>query len=363
MADATIQSDVPLAPFTTLGVGGAARAFVRAETADDIAHAHRWCHDRTAPLFVLGGGSNIVISDAGVDGLVLQIALGGLTFTADRGDTLVIAAAGTRWDDLVAAAVARDLAGVECLSGIPGSVGGTPIQNVGAYGQEVAETIESVTAFDRDSGRVVTLTAAECEFSYRMSRFKTRDVDRFIVCSVTFRLRQGSATAKYPDVQRYLAHHGVSAPTLSDVRDAVLAIRRGKGMVVDPADPDSRSVGSFFMNPIVTPAARDRVAAIAGDAVPAYTVDAGHVKLPAAWLIERSGFHKGFTDGAVGISTKHPLALVNRGGATARDVLRLATRIKRQVAERFGVSLRPEPIFAGFAADPDVEYLQGNRES
>jgi UDP-N-acetylmuramate dehydrogenase len=359
MPDAVIQSGVALAPFSTLGIGGAARAFIRAESAADIARAQDWCDQRNAPLFVLGGGSNIVVSDTGVDGLVLQVALRGLTVDGEGG-TVIRAAAGEPWDDVVAAAVGRDLAGIECLSGIPGSVGGTPIQNVGAYGQEVAETIASVDVFDRHDRRMVTLAASECEFSYRMSRFKTRDAGRFVVCAVTFRLRRGRATAKYPDVQHYLEREAIASPTLADIRAAVLAIRRGKGMVVDPTDPDSRSVGSFFMNPIVSTADRDRVASRAGEMVPAYAMDADHVKLPAAWLIEHAGFHKGFVDGAAAISTKHPLAIINRGGATARDILRLATRIKRQVGDRFDVWLRPEPIFVGFAVDPDVEYLRGN---
>jgi UDP-N-acetylmuramate dehydrogenase len=236
-------------------------------------------------------------------------------------------------------------------------VGGTPIQNVGAYGQEVAETIEDVTVFDRIDGGTVTLTREECDFSYRMSRFKSRDADRFIVCEVSFRLHHGVATPKYPDVIRYLEERHVGSPDVVDLRRAVLAIRRGKGMVLDSSDTDTRSVGSFFMNPVVPVDAQERVSSIAGDRAPAFVVDAARVKLPAAWLIERAGFRKGFADGPVGISTRHPLALVNRGGASARDVLRLARRIKQHVADRFGVWLVPEPVFVGFNHDPDVEYL------
>jgi UDP-N-acetylmuramate dehydrogenase len=237
-------------------------------------------------------------------------------------------------------------------------VGGTPIQNVGAYGQEVAETIEDVIVFDRIDGGMVTLTREACDFSYRMSRFKSRDADRFIVCEVSFRLHRGVATPKYPDVIRYLEERHIGSPDVADLRRAVLAIRRGKGMVLDPSDTDTRSVGSFFMNPVVPIDAHERVSSIAGDRAPAFVVDAARVKLPAAWLIERAGFHKGFADGPVGISTRHPLALVNRGGASARDVLRLARRIKQHVADRFGVWLVPEPIFVGFNHDPDVEYLR-----
>ena len=355
LSEALVQHDVPLSPLTTLGVGGAAKAFIRAETRSDVIAAHAWAAERGMNMFVLGGGSNLVIADRGFDGLVLQVGLRGTTFTDS---TLIRASAGDVWDEVVAAAVARGLAGIECLSGIPGSVGGTPIQNVGAYGQEVAETIEDVTVFDRIDGGMATLTREACDFSYRMSRFKSRDADRFIVCEVSFRLDRGVATPKYPDVIRYLEERHIGSPDVADVRRAVLAIRRGKGMVLDPSDTDTRSVGSFFMNPVVPIDAQERDSSIAGDRAPGFVVDAARVKLPAAWLIERAGFQKGFADGPVGISTRHPLALVNRGGATARDVLRLARRIKQHVADRFGVWLVSEPIFVGFDHDPDVEYLR-----
>jgi UDP-N-acetylmuramate dehydrogenase len=348
---------VPLSPLGTLGVGGAARWFVRAEDAQDVAAAHRWCEDSGVPWFVLGGGSNVVIADEGVDALVLQIGMQGVSISGDSGDTLVRAGAGEGWDALVQTLVARGLAGVECLSGIPGTVGGTPIQNVGAYGQEVAHTIERVTVYDCITREIASLSATECGFAYRMSRFKAEDAGRYVVCDVTFRLRPGAPTSTYADVATYLKRADVSHPTVSIVRDAVLAIRRSKGMVLDAADPDSRSVGSFFMNPVVTAADLERVASAAGDRPPCFPMDEGRVKIPAAWLIERSGYRKGHVDGAVGISTKHPLALVNRGGATASDVLRLARAVKRGVADRFGVWLRPEPIFVGFPAHADVEFL------
>jgi UDP-N-acetylmuramate dehydrogenase len=254
--------------------------------------------------------------------------------------------------------VGRGLSGIECLSGIPGSVGGTPIQNVGAYGQDVGETIHRVTVYDRVRSATARLAGAECEFSYRSSRFKGRDAGRFIVCSVEFRLRPGAPAPVYPDVVDALHRAGVSSPSVSDVREAVLRIRRRKGMVIDAADPDTRSVGSFFMNPVVTDVRHERIAASAGDRPPGFRLADGRVKVPAAWLIERAGFRKGDTDGAAGISTKHPLALVNRGGATARDVLRLAGRIKRAVVDRFGVWLRPEPVFVGFGSDADLDFLQ-----
>jgi UDP-N-acetylmuramate dehydrogenase len=244
------------------------------------------------------------------------------------------------------------------LSGIPGSVGGTPIQNVGAYGQEVADSIERVTVFDRKAGVTTILTASECGFSYRMSRFKASDAERFVVCDVALRLRQGNPTVTYPDVVAYVEKAGLSSPDAASVREAVLSIRRGKGMVVDTLDPDTRSVGSFFMNPIVTAGLREKIASVAGEAAPGFMMSDGRVKVPAAWLIERAGFKKGYSEGAVGISSKHPLAIVTRKGATARDVLAVAGRIKRAVAERFGVWLLPEPIFVGFGENADVEILK-----
>jgi UDP-N-acetylmuramate dehydrogenase len=346
---------------STLGVGGAARWYLRAETADDVAAAHRWSRDHGVPLFVLGGGSNVVIADGGIESLVLHVAIRGLRFDAGADRTRVVAGAGEPWDRLVLDAVERGLAGVECLSGIPGTVGGTPIQNVGAYGQEVAEIIETVDVYDLDSGQFLTLPSSDCRFAYRMSRFKREDPDRFVVCGVTFRLQEGEPTATYPDIVRYLEGEHLASPTVRDVRRAVLEVRRRKGMVLDAGDTDTRSVGSFFMNPIVTRSGRERVAAAAGAEPPGFVMKDDRVKIPAAWLIERAGFRRGETDGAAGISGKHTLALVNRGGATARDVLRLATRIKRTVVDRFGVWLRPEPVFVGFGDDVDVAYLQADR--
>ena len=347
-----------LAPLSTLGVGGAARWFVCARSPEEIAAAHAWSRQRGVDLFVLGGGSNVVIADTGIDALVLQVAIEGRTFTPLGDEILLAAGAGEPWDALVAAVVEHGLAGLECLSGIPGTVGGTPVQNVGAYGQEVAEVIERVTVYDRAEQRLRTLPASECAFAYRMSRFKAADVDRFVVCDVTFRLRRNVPTFTYPDVVRHLDRAGVASPSVADVRGAVLAVRRAKGMVLDAGDPDTRSVGSFFMNPVVRAADRERVAAAAGTEPPAFAMAGERVKIPAAWLIERAGFQRGEKAGPVGISSKHTLALVNRGGATARDVLRLAARIKRGVADRFGIYLRPEPVFVGFDRDPDVEYLQ-----
>jgi UDP-N-acetylmuramate dehydrogenase len=348
---------VPLAPLSTLGVGGPAAWFQRVRGADAIAAAHEWAAAQRIPIFVLGGGSNLVIADEGFRGLVVRIELEGHAFDAESDGTVLQAAAGEPWDAVVSASVDRGLAGLECLSGIPGSVGGTPIQNVGAYGQEVAETIDRVDAFDRQTGALQALSAADCRFSYRMSRFKRDEPDRFVITSVRFRLRPAVTSTTYPDVVRYLQHAGIAAPTVADVRAAVIAIRRRKGMVIDAGDPDSRSVGSFFMNPVVTEASREELSRRAGEPAPGFAVADG-VKVPAAWLIERAGFTRGFADGPVAISSKHPLALVNRGGAAAADVLRLATTIKRRVLDRFGIALRTEPVFVGFDGNDAVEYLR-----
>jgi UDP-N-acetylmuramate dehydrogenase len=353
----TPQRHVPLAPMSTLGVGGRAAWFINARTSSDVAQAQEWCDEHRLPLFVMGGASNLVIADEGVPGLVLHMALSGRSQAVSGGDTLVHAGAGEPWDALVAEVVSHGLAGIECLSGIPGSVGGTPIQNVGAYGQEMRETIESVDTFDRERRTFATLTSAECRFSYRMSRFKREDADRFVVCGVTFRLRPAAGRVAYPDVQEHLSRAGIENPTVLDVRESVIAIRRRKGMVVDAGDPDSRSVGSFFMNPVVSATVRDDVGVRAAADPPSFQMPDGSVKIPAAWLIERAGFARGFVDGAVAISSKHPLALVNRGSATAADVLRLATSIKRRVMDLFGVALRPEPVFVGFDGNELVEYL------
>ena len=309
-------------------------------------------------MFILGGGSNLVIAEAWFEGLGLHLDIRGRTYRKDGDDTLVTVGAGEPWDATVADCVNRGLAGLECLSGIPGTVGGTPIQNVGAYGQDVAGSIDRLTTYDRQTRAMCGLSGGECGFKYRTSRFKKADAGRFVICDVTFRLRPSAPTTTYPDIVDYLTHAGAPSPGVAEVRTAVLAVRRRKGMVLDENDPDTRSVGSFFMNPIVGGQEQDRVATVAGIPPPAFPVESGRVKLPAAWLIERAGFRRGETDGAVGISSKHTLALINRGGATARDVLRFAARIKRGVLDRFGVSLRPEPVFVGFGHDDDLEFLQ-----
>jgi UDP-N-acetylmuramate dehydrogenase len=352
---------VPLAALTTLGVGGAAQWFVTATTPADVQASHEWCRERGMPLWVLGGGSNVVVADGGVEGLVLQVAIRAWQETPDRSALVLETGAGEVWDGVVARLVADGWAGAECLSGIPGTVGGTPIQNVGAYGQEVASIVDAVHVFDRHRGELASLSAASCEFAYRTSRFKTADATRFVICGVRFRVRRGEPTLTYPDVQRWLTTQGVATPALADVRSAVLAIRRSKGMVADGADPDARSVGSFFMNPVLTAGERDRLEAVAGQAPPARAVESGMLRVPAAWLIEHAGWRRGDADGPVGISTRHPLAIVNRGGATAADVVRFAAGVKRRVADRLGVWLQPEPVFVGFEGASrlvDLEYLR-----
>jgi UDP-N-acetylmuramate dehydrogenase len=351
-----MQQDVPLAPLTTIGIGGPARWFVRAETVDAVRDAVRWSQEHGVPLFVLGGGSNLLIADEGFDGLVLQIDLRGTTIESeDASHVMVKVAAGEPWDPFVATTVERGWAGVECLSGIPGSVGATPIQNVGAYGQEVAETIARVEALDRTTGRVLGFTNAECRFGYRSSLFKNIERERYIVLNVTFRLRPGGeATVRYPDLRKRLDEQGVAMGDLAHVREAVIAIRKRKGMVIDPADPDTRSDGSFFMNPIIPAAALPsfltRARTVVGDGpepphFPSGDPGSDEVKLSAAWLIEQAGFGKGFVHGNVGLSSRHSLAVINRGGGTAREVKELVAMIQAAVRERFGVEILPEPNF------------------
>jgi UDP-N-acetylmuramate dehydrogenase len=346
VAPPRLQRNVPLAPLTTLGIGGPAKFFVRAESVDEVREVMAWADSQREPLFILGGGSNVLIADESFDGVVLQIDLRGMTvLTEDAETATVYVAAGEPWDDFVAFAVDRGWAGIECLSGIPGLTGATPIQNVGAYGQEVSETIIRVEAIERDTGRVVTMTNSDCVFGYRQSVFKNAAKDRYIVAGVTFRLKpRGTATIRYPELQKYLDEHDVNIRDLRQVRDAVIAIRKRKGMVLDPSDPDTRSDGSFFMNPIVTLTKFEEIRA---DNIPHFPFG-DQIKLSAAWLIEQAGFHKGFVHGNVGLSSKHTLAVINRGGGTAREVLELVAMIQDRVRESFGVEMQPEPSFIAF---------------
>lgn len=330
-----VKEQVPLAPLTTIGIGGPARFFVRATNVDEVREALAWAHARDTLVFILGGGSNLLLPDDGFDGLVIHLDLRGVFVESEDEYAMVKVAAGERWDDFVKTAVNRGWAGIECLSGIPGSVGATPIQNVGAYGQDVSETIARVEVLDRTTDRVVWFTNEECRFGYRSSLFKNIERDRYVVLSVTFRLKRGGkASVKYPELQRYIDEHGITLEDLRGVRASVIAIRKRKGMVIDKTDPDTRSDGSFFMNPIVPEPIPD---------APHYPAEGG-VKLSAAWLIEHAGFPKGFVHGNVGISTKHTLAIINRGGGTAAEVLELVRMIQDRVREVFGVELQPEPV-------------------
>jgi UDP-N-acetylmuramate dehydrogenase len=342
-----IRPDVPLAPLSTLEVGGPARHYVRVGDAAQVAAAAGWARDQGLPLLLLGGGSNVVVGDEGFPGLVVHLDLRGESVAHEEGAVLATVAAGEEWDAFVARAVERAWAGVECLAGIPGRVGATPIQNVGAYGQDVSETIVSVGCVELSTGAAITLSGPECGFAYRDSRFKRADAGRFAVTSVSFRLRPGGPpTVRYAELERALRTEGGSS--LGDVRRLVMALRRRKSMVIDAGDPNRRSVGSFFMNPTVPPevaeTVRSRVSGQDAASMPAFPAHDGRLKLSAAWLIERAGLARGHGDGRVGLSTNHTLAVVNRGGATAREVVRFARGVRDRVRDRFGVELRPEPV-------------------
>jgi len=345
-----LRENEPLGARTTLGVGGDARYLVEAHSEGDVCQALDWAERRGVPVRVLGGGSNLLIADAGFAGLVIAVRLRGISISSPDGDATLTAAAGEPWDDVVAAAVSRGLAGLEGLSGIPGCAGATPIQNVGAYGQEVAETITSLRAIDRTTRRTVELSAQDCRFAYRDSFFKSEAPERYVVTQVSFGLAQRPpAPVRYPDLAREVAKRGLATPTLRELRDCVLAVRADKSMLLDPADPNCRSCGSFFLNPIVAPSDVERVrAALPGVTVPTYPQADGRVKLAAGFLIEQGGFSKGLRDGNVGLSTKHALAIVAHAGANAEEVRRLAERIQDGVRVRFGVQLSPEPNFWGF---------------
>ncbi len=348
-----LQTNIPLAPLTTLGVGGPARYFALAKSETEVFEAFSNAKDKNIPLFVLGGGSNLVISDRGWPGLVLKIGLQGIEREPDGDGQTFHAAAGESWDNFVALTVSENFAGLECMSGIPGSVGGTPVQNVGAYGQEVSQTITSVRVLERATGTILDLSNEQCRFGYRSSIFNTQQRDRYIILRVSYRLRKDAQpTLRYADLQKFFAT-AQNPPTLLQVREAVLQIRQSKAMLLIPGDEDARSAGSFFKNPMVSREEAARIQALAdartpGMKLPSYESGDGQVKLAAAWLVEQSGFSKGYTRGSVGISLKHALAIVNRGGAKADDVIALKNEIQQQVLDLWGVRLEPEPVFVGF---------------
>jgi len=343
-----------LADFTTIRLGGPARGFLSASTDDELIEAVRAADASGEPVLILGGGSNLVVADEGFDGTVVQVATRGIS----RGDRpgMITVAAGEDWDAVVARTVAEGLAGLECLSGIPGLAGATPIQNVGAYGQEVSQTITAVRVYDRQTREVRDIAAAQCGFGYRTSVFKRDGRRRFVVLSVTFRLAAQalSAPVRYAELATALGVSAGDQVKAAEARSAVIELRQRKGMVIDPADPDTRSVGSFFVNPVLDGSALAAVEAAArarcgpDTKVPAFAAGDGLVTGPAAWLIEQAGFGRGYSlgDGAR-ISSKHTLALVNPGSASTAGLMALARRIRDGVREAFGVSLTPEPVLLG----------------
>ncbi len=341
-----LRQNIPLAGYTTLGIGGPAAWFVEATSELDVQQACQFAREQGLPLFVLGGGSNVLVADTGFPGLVLHIALRGIQ---PRKDGQLDVAAGEPWDPLVQYTVDHDLAGMECLAGIPGTTGGTPVQNVGAYGQEVSETIVSVHAWDTEAETFLDLSNEQCGFAYRTSLLNTSARGRYVVTAVRFRLRPGGAPRLgYADLQRRFA--GKPTPMLAEVAAAVREIRRAKGMVVDPADADTRSAGSFFRNPVVASSLLPRIgiaAATAPEEIPHWPAGKGTVKLPAAWLLERAGFVRGYRLGGAAISTRHTLALPNRNGASAAEIAALRDSIIAGVESRFGITLEQEPVNVG----------------
>jgi UDP-N-acetylmuramate dehydrogenase len=368
--DVPVTSSTSLADYTTLGLGGPAQRFAAAATEPDLIEAVNAADRAGQPVLLIGGGSNLVISDAGFPGAVVHVNTRGLGYAvAGDGAVDVTVAAGEDWDDVVAATVAEDLAGLEPLSGIPGRAGATPIQNVGAYGREVAEVITRVRVYDRQEDQIRVVENEWCEFSYRTSLFKSGRPEsllapaaqpgavgqaRYVVLDVTFRLgRQPlSAPVAYAELAAELGVALGEQAGLGEVRAAVIKIRSRKGMVLNPGDPDTRSAGSFFTNPVITAAelAAVEAAAAARSAgpVPRYAAGDGQVKIPAAWLIEHAGYAKGYgAPGPARVSSKHTLALVNTGAATTADLLGLAREIVAGVRAAYGVTLVPEPILVG----------------
>jgi UDP-N-acetylmuramate dehydrogenase len=346
-----LREQVPLAPFTTLSVGGPARYFAQAHTEPDIREALRFAELEGLSVFVLGGGSNLLVSDQGFEGLVLKVNLRGIEKAENGAQATFRVAAGEDWDSFVALTVDDECAGIECLSGIPGTAGATPVQNVGAYGQEVSETIREVLALDRQSKELRVFTHEDCRFGYRASIFNTHERANYIILSVTFVLRSGGKPSlRYHDLQKAF-DRTTSTPSLTQVREAVIAIRHSKAMLLVAGDKDAHTAGSFFKNPVISDSKfeelSDRVKSL-GVTLPSYPAADAQRKLPAAWLVEHAGFHKGYFRGAVGISTKHALAIVNRGGATAAEIVAFQDEIQRRVRDEFGIELVPEPVFLGF---------------
>lgn len=356
-----IRSDVPLAAETTLGVGGAARTYASAMKPSELVEILGEARQSDQPVFILGGGSNVVVADTGFDGMVVRVDDYRMDVDVDPdGRAHLTVGAGVEWDELVEFCCTDRLAGLECLSGIPGRVGAAPIQNIGAYGQEIAERLVAVQVVDRATGTLHRIPADECGFGYRSSHFKGAWRDRYVVVAIELVLHKGGApTLRYAELRRELGvgEDSDALPDLHTVRSTVLRIRRRKAMVVDPNEPNSRSAGSFFVNPILS---RDEAALIRtrmdvdlAEAMPSWATDDGRIKLSAGWLIERAGFERGFAFGRAGLSQRHALAIINRGEARAADIVALASLVRRGVRKAFGLTLEPEPVFVGFDATVD----------
>ncbi|XWK75693.1 UDP-N-acetylmuramate dehydrogenase [Tunturiibacter lichenicola] len=344
-----IQEHVLLAPYTTLRIGGPARFFCEITAESELLEAVTFARERNLSLFVLGGGSNLLVSDGGFDGLILHMAIATPNQTNLEGSTLdVTAAAGTDWNAFVLSLCEQSFSGVECLAGIPGSVGGTPVQNVGAYGQEVADTITQVRALDLETLCFVTLSHEQCRFAYRSSIFNTTHRGRYIVTQVTFRFnRTASPRLTYADLTRHFAGQ---SPTPIEIYHAVREIRHSKGMLIVEGEADCRSAGSFFKNPVVPESVLTDIATnlqLPADKIPHWPAGPSLIKLPAAWLLEKAGFTKGFQLGNAGISSRHTLALINRSNASAADIQNLRNTIQQEVNIRFHIQLEQEPVQLG----------------
>ncbi|MDG1400063.1 MAG: UDP-N-acetylmuramate dehydrogenase [Candidatus Binatia bacterium] len=354
----SVRRGIPLRDCTTLELGGPATYFFEAMRDEEIPAALAWADQNKQRLTTVGGGSNIVVADAGLAGLVLRIGTRGIRREPVADGEVWSIAAGENWDDIVAAAVTAELSGIECLSGIPGRCGAAPLQNIGAYGQEISETLVQVQVIDRTTHHAATLAADELAFAYRDSRLK-RESERWIVTGITLHLRSRQAPAlRYPGLEQAVRARGPI--TLASCREAVLELRRSKSMVYDPTDPNHRSAGSFFLNPILPEA---QVAALEVDArtqgvlaptstIPTFPATPGCRKIPAAWLIEHSGFSRGQTEGRVGLSSRHTLALINHGGSSTDELLAFARTIRDGVENQFGVRLEAEPVMLGFPVPP-----------
>jgi len=345
--------DEPLSRWTTLGLGGTAEYYLEAESTAELLEILRWARREDHEPRVLGGGSNLVVDDDGVRGVVVRVASRGFEVVpASTGSATVRVAAGEPWDGVVERAVGHGLVGLECLSGIPGTAGATPIQNVGAYGTEISDLLSGVEVLDLRAFKLLRLHRHDCGFAYRSSRFRQQP-GRFVVVSVELELRRGGPSqVHYAELRRALDVRE-ARPEPHEVRAAVLELRRSKGMIEDPESPGS--AGSFFVNPVVCSKRHAEVSEICGELAPGYPVGGDDVKIPAAWLVERAGFARGMRRGAVGVSPHHALALVHYGGGNTAELLALAREIRRTVTRRFGVILQPEPVFWGFASDDPLE--------